>query len=58
MIIGGLQKVSLIDFPGRVAAVVFTRGCNFRCRYCHNPALVLPERYCAPYTGGAGDWLP
>ncbi len=48
MIIGGLQKVSLIDYPGKVSAVVFTRGCNFRCRYCHNPALVLPERYCTP----------
>jgi len=48
MLIGGLQKVSLIDFPGRVAAIVFTSGCNFRCRYCHNPALVLPDRYCQP----------
>ncbi|MGA2800499.1 MAG: anaerobic ribonucleoside-triphosphate reductase activating protein [Candidatus Micrarchaeaceae archaeon] len=52
MIIGGLQKVSLIDYPGRVSAVVFTRGCNFRCRYCHNPALVLPERYCTPIPEG------
>jgi len=42
MIIGGFQKFSLIDFPGRVAAVVFTRGCNFRCPYCHNPQLVEP----------------
>ncbi len=50
MLIGGLQKVSLIDFPGRVAAIVFTRGCNFRCRYCHNPELVLPERYCTPIS--------
>jgi pyruvate formate lyase activating enzyme len=40
MIIGGLQKLSLIDFPGRPAAVVFTRGCNFRCPYCHNPELI------------------
>lgn len=37
----GLQKTSLSDFPGRVAAVVFTLGCNFRCPYCHNPDLVL-----------------
>jgi pyruvate formate lyase activating enzyme len=42
MIIGGFQKFSLIDFPGRVAAVVFTQGCNFRCPYCHNPQLVEP----------------
>jgi len=43
MQIGGLIKQSLIDFPGKMAAVIFTRGCNFRCGYCHNPGLVLPE---------------
>ncbi len=43
MRIGGLQKFSLIDYPGKMAAVIFTQGCNFRCRYCHNPQLVLPE---------------
>ena len=37
----GLRKTSLIDFPGRVAAVLFTPGCNFRCPYCHNASLVL-----------------
>jgi len=40
MILGGLQKNSLIDFPGTVACVVFTSGCNFKCPYCHNPDLV------------------
>ena len=40
MIIGGLQKLTLLDFPGRVAVMIFTRGCNFRCPYCHNPELV------------------
>ena len=45
MAIAGLLKVSLIDFPGHVSAVVFVRGCPFRCFYCHNPELVLPERY-------------
>ncbi|MEK7108899.1 MAG: anaerobic ribonucleoside-triphosphate reductase activating protein, partial [Patescibacteria group bacterium] len=46
MRIGGLQPSSLVDFPGTVAAIVFTVGCNFRCPYCHNPELVLetPER--------------
>ena len=39
MYIGGFQKNSLIDFPGIIACVVFTRGCNFTCPYCHNPAL-------------------
>ncbi|OQX50761.1 MAG: anaerobic ribonucleoside-triphosphate reductase activating protein [Candidatus Cloacimonas sp. 4484_209] len=45
MKIGGFQKVSLIDYPGKICAIVFTRGCNFRCPYCHNPELVLPENY-------------
>jgi len=40
---GGLQKTTLVDYPGKVAATVFTFGCNFRCPYCHNPELVLPE---------------
>ena len=45
MRIGGLHKHSLIDYPGRISAVVFTQGCNFRCPYCHNPSLVYPEQY-------------
>src|SRR5271157_4697593 len=48
MIIGGIQKVSLIDYPGKVSSIVFTRGCNFRCHYCHNPELVLPELFQNP----------
>ncbi|MFH1049139.1 MAG: anaerobic ribonucleoside-triphosphate reductase activating protein [Patescibacteria group bacterium] len=43
MKIGGLQKFSLIDYPGKISAVVFLSGCNFRCGFCHNPELVLPE---------------
>lgn len=43
MRIGGLQKQSLIDWPGRLVAVIFTKGCNFRCGYCHNPSLVVPH---------------
>jgi len=38
--IGGLQKVSFIDYPGKISAIIFTQGCNFRCPYCHNPELV------------------
>ena len=45
MVIGGLQKFSLSDFPGLISAIVFTRGCGFRCPYCHNPELVDPSRY-------------
>lgn len=39
-IIGGIQKTSLLDFPQKVAAIVFTQGCNFACGYCHNPELL------------------
>ncbi len=44
MRISGLQKLTLLDYPGRVACTVFTGGCNFRCPFCHNAPLVLPER--------------
>ncbi|MBO5939146.1 MAG: anaerobic ribonucleoside-triphosphate reductase activating protein [Clostridia bacterium] len=40
MIIKGLQKITLLDFPGKVACTVFTGGCNFRCPFCHNDSLV------------------
>ena len=40
--------MKLVDFPGKVAAVVFVQGCNFRCGYCHNPELVLPQFFQAP----------
>ncbi len=44
MRISGLQKLTLLDYPGHVACTVFTGGCNFRCPFCHNAPLVLPER--------------
>ena len=44
MILGGLQKTSLIDYPGHVSCVLFTQGCNFRCPYCHNPSLVRNDQ--------------
>lgn len=40
MIFGGLQKLTLLDYPGKVACTVFTSGCNFRCPFCHNASLV------------------
>ena len=46
MKIGYVQKTSFIDYPGKISAVIFTQGCNFRCPYCHNPELVDAERYC------------
>lgn len=39
MQIGGFQKSSLIDYPGKISAIIFTQGCNFKCPYCHNPEL-------------------
>jgi pyruvate formate lyase activating enzyme len=39
MNIRGIYKTSLIDYPGKISAVLFTGGCNLRCRYCHNPDL-------------------
>ncbi len=58
MRIGGFQKFSLSDFPGHVAAIVFTQGCNFRCPFCHNGSLIpeapeegllIPEEYVLSY---------
>ena len=43
MRIGGLQKVTLIDYPGKIACTVFLIGCNFRCPWCYSKELVLPE---------------
>lgn len=43
MVISGLQKTTLIDYPGNIACTVFTHGCNFRCSFCHNPELVIKK---------------
>ena len=43
--LAGMQKLSLLDFPGVVACTLFTPGCNFRCPWCHNASLVLPEQF-------------
>lgn len=43
MKISGLQKVSVIDYPGEVACTIFLHGCNFRCGFCYNPDLVIKE---------------
>ncbi|MBX6422173.1 anaerobic ribonucleoside-triphosphate reductase activating protein [Thermosulfurimonas sp. F29] len=42
--IKGFRGTSLVDYPGKIAAVVFLGGCNWRCPYCYNLDLVLPER--------------
>jgi pyruvate formate lyase activating enzyme len=47
MHIGGLQKSSLVDYPGKLCSVIFFAGCNFDCPYCHNPGLVRGSEACA-----------
>jgi len=49
MKIGGLQKQSLIDYPGKISCVLFLAGCNFNCPYCHNPQLA-GDPDCRPAT--------
>ncbi len=44
MKIGGLEKLSLVDYPGKIGATVFLIGCDFKCPYCQNPELVDPEK--------------
>lgn len=49
MRIAGFKKQSLIDYSGNISSVIFTQGCNFRCGFCHNPDLVIPEKYGITY---------
>jgi pyruvate formate lyase activating enzyme len=41
--ISGLERSSLLDYPGKISAIIFTHGCNLRCPYCHNPELVIEK---------------
>ena len=43
MIIGGLQRTTLIDYPEKISCTVFASGCNFRCPFCYSQELVIPE---------------
>ncbi len=52
MILGGYQKLTLIDYPGHIATTVFTVGCSFRCPFCHNPELVVETHCNASLHGG------
>ena len=51
---GGIQKNSLIDYPGKVSCVIFLSGCNFDCPYCHNPSLVKGGMECPALLRGNG----
>lgn len=67
MRIGGFEKQSFIDWEGKVVAVIFTKGCNYRCNYCHNPELVypnlmqetkdIPEQDVIDYLSARRKWL-
>lgn len=58
MEIAGLQKLTLLDFPGRTAATVFTPGCNFRCPFCHNADLVFDRTACDDRAESAENRIP
>ncbi|MFH1895374.1 MAG: anaerobic ribonucleoside-triphosphate reductase activating protein [archaeon] len=65
MILKGLQKTTLIDFPGKIACTVFTAGCNFHCGFCQNPDLIkvnsllpdLPEKEFFSFLESRKKWL-
>jgi pyruvate formate lyase activating enzyme len=64
MIIKGIQKTTLIDFPGKVACTLFTGGCNFRCGFCQNPDLIsfdsnnaVPEKEFFSFLESRKNWL-
>ena len=44
MIIDGFNKLTLLDYPGHVACIIFTRGCNFKCEYCHNSGFIENDK--------------
>lgn len=44
MKLSAIQKFTVLDYPGKVACIAFTPGCNMRCGFCHNPEFVLPEK--------------
>lgn len=46
MVISGMQKLTLLDYPGKTACLIFTQGCNFRCPFCHNRDLLDNENNC------------
>lgn len=44
MKLSAVQRFTMLDFPGKIACIAFTPGCNMRCGFCHNPEFVLPEK--------------
>ncbi len=54
MNLGGIQKSSFVDYPGKLSCVIFLSGCNFNCPYCHNPSLVRGSSECPAMLKGDG----
>ena len=50
MIIDGFERLTLLDYPGHIACMIFTRGCNFRCPYCQNSSLIRYKKEPGNYT--------
>jgi pyruvate formate lyase activating enzyme len=65
MLIKGIQKTTLLDYPGKIASIIFLAGCNFRCPYCQNPSLVngyeelptIPEGEVIEFLRSRLKWL-
>jgi pyruvate formate lyase activating enzyme len=57
LVVGGLTPFTTIDFPGRLAAVIFCQGCSWRCAYCHNPHLLPPRSATAQSWPALVSWL-
>lgn len=50
MIIDGMEKLTLLDFPGHLACIIFTKGCNFKCPFCQNSPLIDSQKECGKFT--------
>ena len=50
MIIGGFEKITLLDYPGNIACIIFTVGCNFRCPFCQNSTILSFDNKEGDYT--------
>lgn len=57
MLISGWMKTSMVDYPGKLASVVFTQGCNMKCFYCHNKDLIHPGETSKVDEGKIFGWL-
>lgn len=57
MRIAGFQKMTLLDYPDKIAALIFTQGCNFACGYCHNPEMIPKIRILSEIREQDPEWI-